>query len=234
MKDFSWHCPYCDRSATITSSNYSEQIHQINKNSKHDEIALYTSVITCPNSECREYTISAELYLWRFRGIGNGWSTDGDPLLKWLLKPQSQSKQFPGYVPKAIRADYEEACLIRDLSPKASATLSRRCLQGMIRDFFGVKARSLFDEINGIKDKVDPLTWDAIDAVRSIGNIGAHMEKDINVIIEVESNEASLLIGLIESLIEDWYVSRYERQKRLQSIVGVADQKKSAKSAEKI
>lgn len=41
-------------------------------------------------------------------------------------------------------------------------------------------------------------------------------------------------IGLIESLIEDWYVSRYERQKRLQSIVGVADQKKSAKSAEKI
>ncbi|KQB03442.1 DUF4145 domain-containing protein [Vibrio metoecus] len=234
MKDFSWHCPYCDRSATITSSNYSEQIHQINKNSKHDEIALYTSVITCPNSECREYTISAELYLWRSRGIGNGWSTYGDPLLKWLLKPQSQSKQFPDYVPKAIRADYEEACLIRDLSPKASATLSRRCLQGMIRDFFGVKARSLFDEINGIKDKVDPLTWDAIDAVRSIGNIGAHMEKDINVIIEVESNEASLLIGLIESLIEDWYVSRYERQKRLQSIVGVADQKKSAKSAEKI
>ena len=28
--------------------------------------------------------------------------------------------------------DYEEACAIVNLSPKASATLSRRCLQGMI------------------------------------------------------------------------------------------------------
>ncbi|OCH38728.1 DUF4145 domain-containing protein [Aliivibrio fischeri] len=232
MEDFNWHCPYCDRSTTITSSNYSDQIHQIDKNSKHKEIALHTSVITCPNSECREFSVSAELYLWRWGG--NGWGIHGEPLFKWLMKPQSESKQFPDYIPKAIRADYEEACLIRDLSPKASATLSRRCLQGMIRDFFGVKARTLFDEINGIKDKLDPLTWDAIDAVRSIGNIGAHMEKDINIIIEVDSNEANLLIGLIESLIEDWYVSRHERQKRLQSIVGVAEQKKSAKSAEKI
>jgi hypothetical protein len=232
VENFNWHCPYCDRSTTITGSNYSGQIHKIDKNTKHDQIALYTSVITCPNSECKEFSISADLYLWRW--TGNRWDIEGDPLFHWLMKPQSESKQFPDYVPKAIRADYEEACLIRDLSPKASATLSRRCLQGMIRDFFGIKARTLFDEINGIKDKVDPLTWDAIDAVRSIGNIGAHMEKDINIIIEVDSNEANLLIGLIESLIEDWYVSRHERQKRLQSIVGVAEQKKLAKSTEKI
>jgi len=94
----------------------------------------------------------------------------------------------------------------------------------MIRDFFTVKGRTLFDEINSIKEHVDPLTWDAIDAVRSIGNIGAHMEKDINVIIDVDQSEALLLIGLIESLIQDWYIARFERQQRLKSIVGVADQ----------
>ncbi len=232
MQDFNWHCPYCDRNTTITESNYSGNVHEIDKNSKDDQIALYTSVITCPNSKCREYSISADLYLWRWQG--NSWSIQGKPILHWSLKPQSESKQFPDYVPVAVTADYDEACLIRDLSPKASATLSRRCLQGMIRDFFGVKGRTLFDEINAIKEKVDPLTWDAIDAVRSIGNIGAHMEKDINIIIEVDSNEANLLIGLIESLIQDWYVSRHERQQRLQSIVGVAEQKKAAKSAEKI
>lgn len=56
---------------------------------------------------------------------------------EWHLIPPSGAKAFPDFVPAAIRADYEEACLIVDLSPKASATLSRRALQGMIRDFWG-------------------------------------------------------------------------------------------------
>ena len=56
------------------------------------------------------------------------------------------------------------------------------------------------------------MTWDAIDAVRKVGNIGAHIEKDINVIIDVEPREAELLIGLIEMLLKDWYVVREERQ----------------------
>jgi Domain of unknown function (DUF4145) len=30
-----------------------------------------------------------------------------------------------------------------------------------------------------LEEKVDPQTWDAIDSVRKIGNIGAHMEADI-------------------------------------------------------
>ena len=72
---------------------------------------------------------------------------------------------------------------IRDLSPKASATLARRALQGMIRDYWKVSKGRLIDEIDAIKEKVDPITWKAIDAIRRIGNIGAHMEKDINVII---------------------------------------------------
>ena len=228
MEPFSWHCPYCNRTATITDSNFSTDLHKIDKNSKDNTIALYTSVIVCPNSECREYSISADLYLWRWNG--DRWGINDTPILEWQLKPQSEAKQFPDYIPSVIISDYEEACLIRDLSPKASATLSRRCLQGMIRDFFGVNGRTLFDEINSIQEHVDPLTWDAIDAVRNIGNIGAHMEKDINVIIDVDRNEAGLLIGLIESLIQDWYVTKYERQQRLQSIIGVSDQKKAAKN----
>ena len=234
MDSFSWHCPYCDRTTTITGSNYSSCRHLVEKNTKDDTVSLYTSVVICPNSSCKEYSISAALYLWRWDSDGTKWGTAGDPILTWSLKPQSESKQFPDYIPAAILSDYEEACLIRDLSPKASATLSRRCLQGMIRDFFTVKGRTLFDEINSIKDNVDPLTWEAIDAVRSIGNIGAHMEKDINIIIDVDQSEAALLIGLIESLIQDWYITRFDRQQRLKSIIGVAEQKKTAKIAEKI
>lgn len=77
-------------------------------------------------------------------------------------------------MPGPIVEDYNEACLIRDLSPKASATLARRCLQGRIRDSWGLSENRLIDEIRKLSDKVDPETWAAIDAVRGVGNTGAH------------------------------------------------------------
>jgi hypothetical protein len=55
------------------------------------------------------------------------------------------------------------------------------------------------------------------------------MEEDINLIVDVDPNEAELLIGLIETLIRDWYVSREERKARLLQIKQVADQKDQAK-----
>jgi hypothetical protein len=95
----------------------------------------------------------------------------------------------------------------------------------MIRDFWGISKARLIDEIDAIKDKVDSLTWQAIDAVRRVGNIGAHMEKDINVIIDVDPDEAAQLIGLIELLLNDWYITRFERQERLKSIAALAQSK---------
>jgi hypothetical protein len=40
------------------------------------------------------------------------------------------------------------------------------------------------------------------------------MEADINVIVDVEPKEAKLLIGLIETLVDEWYVVRHDRQSR--------------------
>jgi hypothetical protein len=83
------------------------------------------------------------------------------------------------------------------------------------------------DEIAQIKDNVDPLTWEAIEAVRKLGNIGAHMEKDIDVIVEVDPNEAALLIGLVETLLKEWYVARAERSARMGAVIAAAASKKS-------
>jgi hypothetical protein len=147
-------------------------------------------------------------------------------LQEWNLIPTSKAKTFPVYIPQAIRDDYREACEIVDLSPKASATLSRRCLQGILRDFWTVKPGRLFDEIAQIKDRVDPLTWDAIEAIRKIGNIGAHMESDINLIVDVDPDEAGLLIGLVETLLREWYIARNERRERMEAIITAATSKK--------
>ena len=218
-----WTCPYCNRAATITNQSFSSSIFRFNDNNKEDcTLAIATMAITCPRKDCREYEISARLHKWNSQ-----LERPGEKLLDWQLRPQSNAKPFPDYIPEPIRDDYLEACLIRDLSPKASATLSRRCLQGIIRDYWGISKSRLIDEINELKGKIDQPTWDAIDAVRSIGNIGAHMEKDINVIIDVEPEEAQLLIGLIEILLKDWYVARHERNQHLQGIVALAQAKKA-------
>jgi hypothetical protein len=57
-------------------------------------------------------------------------------------------------------------------------------------------------------------------------NIGAHMEKDVNLIIDVAPDEAVKLISLIEYLIRDWYVAREEKQARYREIAKIAGSKK--------
>jgi hypothetical protein len=163
----------------------------------------------------------------------------GDVFQEWQLLPESSAKHLPTYVPEPLRHDYTEACLIRDLSPKASATMARRCLQGMIRDFCKISRPRLVDEIKTLRNDIDagkaPAgvqadTMDAIDHVRSIGNIGAHMEADINVIVDVDPDEAQKLIELLELLFDEWYVARNTRQERLKAIGLVAAAKKAAKT----
>jgi len=99
----------------------------------------------------------------------------------------------------------------------------------MIRDFWEVKPGRLVQEIKNIHDRVDGDAWRAIEAVRTVGNIGAHMEADIDVIVDVDPDEAMLLIGLIETLIEDWYVTRHDRRKRFEALAALADSKQQAK-----
>jgi len=223
MEDFNWICPHCEHAVTISESRFSSGSHILKIDNAVGRRTLTSTFIVCPNPKCKKFTLAASLY--KSSPTASGEHFNGK-LQSWSLIPPSASKHFPQYVPKAIREDYEEACLIRDLSPKASATLSRRCLQGILRDFWKAKPGRLVDEIEEVKDRVDPVTWDAIEAVRTLGNIGAHMEKDINVIVDVEPEEAALLIELVETLLKEWYVAREDRKVRMSAVVQAAASKK--------
>lgn len=222
MKDFNWTCPHCERAVTISEGRITGDRHTLYIKNADGRRTLATTFIVCPNEECKKFTLTASLYESMPESQGERLV---EKLQEWALIPPSAAKHFPDYVPQAIREDYVEACLIRDLSPKASATLSRRCLQGILRDFWGVKPGRLVDEIAQIKDKVDPVTWDAIEAVRKLGNIGAHMEKDINIIVDVDPEEAMLLIGLVETLMREWYVAREQRKARMGAVIAAAAKK---------
>tara|TARA_R110002072_G_C7839624_1_gene524858 strand:+ start:415 stop:825 length:411 start_codon:yes stop_codon:yes gene_type:complete len=127
--------------------------------------------------------------------------------------------------------------LISKDSPKAAATLFRRCLQGIIRDFWQLpkaKMGNLKQELEQIEEQMSPETWAAIDSIRSIGNIGAHMEKDINLIVEVDTQEAELLQSMIEMVIQDWYVLRHQRNERTKAVIELATKKAKQRKAKAI
>lgn len=174
---------------------------------------LVVQELNCPN--CKNISIDIV-------GIGSQYR---DRVIHF--NPISLAKIYPDYIPKAIREDYEEAHAILNLSPKASATLSRRCLQGMIRDFWKISKGRLVDEIEALKELVDPSTKSVLDALRKLGNIGAHPEKDVNLIVDIEPNEALKLLKFIELLMQKWYIERHENELLLQDILELDEEKQS-------
>src|SRR5262245_27795848 len=91
--------------------------------------------------------------------------------------PRASSRPIPPpEVPKEFAEDYVEAAIVLPDSPKASAALSRRCLQHLLREKAGVKHSDLAKEIQEVisSKQLPSYLAEAIDAVRNIGNFAAH------------------------------------------------------------
>ena len=202
------NCPYCGIEYLVT-----DQLKKFNyfefDNSHHETIYVHQHL--CPRCDKIAYTIS---------------SSGFDPGVHYSY-PSTSAMFLPDYIPQALRQDYLEAVNIADLSPKASATLARRCLQGMIHDFWKIKEKNLNAEITALKGRIPPNQWQAIDAVRKIGNIGAHMEKDVELIIDVDPDEAKKLLMVIELLFKNWYIADYEDKRLYAEVTKMAQDKET-------
>ena len=179
----------------------------------YENPVITISAYKCPNCEKETYTLITK--------DNNNYYSNTIPII-----PNSFAKDYGNIVPQKIQEDYREAYAILHLSPKASATLSRRCIQGMIRDYWNISENSLYQEIELIKPNLNKLQNEAIDVLRKIGNIGAHPERDINTIIDINPKDAEKLIKLIEYFIKEWYIARYEQTTLLKDVKSLGDSKK--------
>jgi len=236
---FNWNCPYCGQATTITSVNHDAGSTSLDVSAKErTDYTFQVSATKCPNADCGKVQIDAALFENGMVKHGDGFQSwrPKDQINQWALLPRSQAKPMPEYVPEEIRSNYEEACLIQKDSPKASAAMSRRCLQGIVRDFWDIPAAKrgkLGTEISYIQDRIDVDTFNSIKAVREVGDIGAHMEKSVDTIVDVEPEEATLLIELIETLISDWYVAKHRRANRNKALQQTVAAKRTAKKIAK-
>ena len=137
-----------------------------------------------------------------------------------LIRPQSISRPpVPTEVPKEFSEDYQEACLVLAGSPKASAALSRRCLQLILREKAGVLnpdnlVRAIGEAIDDPSIPTD--IKESLDAVRNIGNFASHPNKSLNTgeIVPVEPQEAEWCLEVIEMLFEFYFVRPADVKRR--------------------
>ena len=198
----SYVCPFCQKTQALNNTSFVKQ--QIGfcaasgfvpQEAEDRLTSLKICSIKCSNPKCEKITVLAMNYGMTGRVCD--------------IIPKKVIRQFPDYIPQQIRNDYEEATSILNDSPKAAATLLRRCLQGMIHDYWGIYEKNLNAEITALKDKVTQTQWAAIDSLRKMGNIGSHMEQDVNLIIDIDSDEARRLMRLIETLFNKWYIAMF-------------------------
>lgn len=221
-----YKCPFCKQIMSL--NNYTLKNHYLTFESaiSHNQAVnngdpyLRVSFYKCPNDSCQKISIYV-----------SGDNKEEFVEIEERICPKFRGEIMPSYVPASIRQDYEEACSIVELSPKASATLSRRCLQGMIRDYWGITRKTLHQEIEAIKGQINIKLYDTLLAFKSIGNIGAHPEDDINLIIDVEPEEALSLVKMVEYLIEAWYTERENTEALLSSISEISDKKKADRAS---
>jgi hypothetical protein len=229
MSEYLWHCPFCNRDQTVTENSRQITFADLTIDNADGPRRLVAKFVVCPNTECRKFSLSASLH--GLETSGNR-SYTGKHLKTWGLVPPSRARTFPVDIPSAVLENYQEACFAVEFSQKVAAALARRCLSEMLRDYWAVQPGSLSDEFRQVRGTVDPLTWEAIESVRMTGTINARMESAGTEILDSDPGEAELLIGLIETLIQDWYVSREERRKRLAKIKEITGEGTQEKTAE--
>ena len=170
-------------------------------------VFIFTSTV-CPT--CKQLIFNIEQH------------SRGGAHKKFTVYPKSTARPVPPEVEGAFAKDFTEACLVIGDSEKASAALSRRCLQNLLREKAKTKAKNLAAQIQEVLDsgRLPSHLVDAIDGVRGIGNFAAHPIKSERTgeVIEVEPGEAEWLLETLEGFFDFYFVQPAKLKKKREAL----------------
>jgi len=194
-------CPHC-----LTAFNSKDSSHELGIDPDGAWVIAWSQ---CP--ECNRLIVRLLSGIPKHALIPRGFGGLVRVKMTRLVYPKGSARAAcPPEVPKDLAQDYHEACLVIADSPKASAALSRRCLQHLTEDHLGIKKRTLADEIQAVIEsgQLPSHLSEAIDAIRNIGNFSAHPMKSQHSgeILPVEPGEAEWTLDTLESLFDFCFV----------------------------
>jgi len=169
----------------------------------------------CPS--CQRMVLSLLL-------LENGNDFDPDDIKKdFMVYPKGISRSpLSSDVPEKFAQDYKEACLVLNDSPKASAALSRRCLQNILREVAKITKSDLFTEIGALLESKSLPTHLAknVDVIRVLGNFAAHPIKSTSSgeIVDVEPGEAEWGLDVLEGLFDFYFIQPAKSERKHEAL----------------
>ena len=205
-------CPHCG-----TGIRLDVQGRSVSRADRKSDLGIEITYGLCP--ECTGFVAVMKLGTYRW--------VDGESELvqvtqEYTVFPQHAEHCMNPCVPDQYRQAFNEAHAVLSVSPKASAALSRRLLQQILREEHHIKPSDLNKEIEaflklpGIPKEISG----SVDAVRSIGNFAAHPLKYTNTgeIADVEDDEARWLLETLEYLIDYTFIQPEIKREREASL----------------
>ncbi len=199
MLNFEMICPHCR--TTIHASLNPTHLGFCGKNPDGLTYSWDTILEECPACKKPIVFLSYKLH--------NGKFLNPHSVTSLVFPKHSTRQPAPQEVPLAIANDYNEAALVLDLSPQASAALSRRCLQHLLENSGLSKNNNLNKAIEEAMGKNLPsYITESLDSIRAIGNFAAHTQKSVNTgeILPVEPHEAEWNLEVLDMLFDFCYV----------------------------
>ncbi len=124
-------------------------------------------------------------------------------------------------VVEAYASDYYEACSVLADSPRASAALSRRCLQILLREKAGATPGDLCGEIEQIlaSETLPPVLASMLAGLREVSNFAAQPLKNTHpgLVLDVAPGEAEYILDVLEALL-DFYLVRPAKLKEAEAV----------------
>ncbi len=205
-------CPHCgvmfpDESRTKSLESKPLELLPNSYPIKSDGLYLYYKYQECP--VCNK-TILSIVWGAEEPGSNGGTPANFQPRKEFMVIPRNSHAPPPIEVPQQIAKDYSESCVVLNDSSNASAALSRRCLQNILRDAGKVKPGTLEQEIQETIEggQLPSYIIESLNHIRTLGNFAAHpmLNTQTRDVIDVEPAEAEYALGVIEALFNNYYV----------------------------
>jgi hypothetical protein len=206
-------CPHCGHDVAFINPTYhysgEQEPREIKIEICYNENGKTYQLIgsKCPNPKCKKLILIRQRLNTAISP--HDWEDD---LMLW---PIGIHRTIPQGFPSEIERDFKEACGTLYVSKRASAALSRRCLQNLLREKEKVHKNTLYEEIEDVLNAntlASPLQ-DTLHMIRNLGAVGTHPLKDSTTgkILDIEEGEAELMIDALTDLLD--YYARIEKYK---------------------
>lgn len=210
-------CPYC---ATTVHMNWSETaLENIHPEESYLKDGYAIQYGFCP--ECCNLVIQLQ------HGMSLGWDENGC----WIDQIDEEQLIYPRYatarklhefIPHQYAELFRESEEVNNISPRASATLSRYLLQMLLHEELHIHKRNLEEELKELEgmNNVPSKLVSMLQIMRKIANFGAHPKKSTNSneIVEVEEGESVIMLDLLEEVFDYIFVKPKQQEDFLKTI----------------